>query len=171
MTPIEVDEVLDRIEGEFEVTLDDDQRALWVDSIHAFDKDQCIRAIDKCMDRYGSLPNVATFRTEAIKAGQRSYPKERCHCLDGWEIPTEENYVVACRQCSAGEVKAAVVEQYREQRAEWRRKHRTPELLTEKPAQHAAEWADQARDWLANGMPRPEAVSVPANYYDPDEEF
>jgi hypothetical protein len=170
VTPLEVDEVLDRIEGEFEVTLDDDQRAIWTTSIAHLDKDQCIRAIDKCMDRYGVLPNVATFRTEAIAQGRKSFPKERCHCLDGWELPTEENYVVACRACTAGEMKAALVEQYREQRAEWRRKHRTPELLPEKPAQHAAEWADQAREWLANGMPEPEPVPA-GNYYERDEEF
>lgn len=171
MTPLEIHEVMDRIEGEFEVVLSDDQRTIWATSITQLDKDQCVRAIDKCMDRYNALPNVATFRAEAVAFGRKSYPKERCSCLDGWEMPAEKNYVVACRQCAAGEMKAALVEQYREQRSEWRRKHRTPELLTEKPAQHAAEWADQARDWLANGMPEPEAVSVPANYYDPDEEF
>lgn len=163
--------MLDRISGEFEHDFDDDERTLWISQIAALDKDQCVRAIDKCMDRYGMLPNIATFRAEAIAQGRKAFPKERCSCLDGWELPTEENYVVACRACATGEIRAACVEVYREYRADLRRKHKTPELLNEKPAQHAAEWADQARDWLANGMPEPEAVSVPANYYDPDEEF
>ena len=169
MNPIEVDEVLDRLCGEFEYEMGDDERQLWVDSIKVFDKDQCVEAIEALTHDHMNLPTIATFRMAAIKAGQKARPKERCGCLDGWEIPTEDNYVVACRRCTAGNIKASCVEQYRSERADWRRKHRTPERLTEKPAEHGDEWAAQARDWLANGMP--EREPVPTDYYERDEEF
>ena len=121
MTPLELTEVMDRLTGEFEVAMSDDEHALWRDSIATFDRAQCIRAIDNCMDRYDALPNITTFRMECIKVGQKANPKESCTCRDGWEEATEDNYVVACRQCTAGNIKAACTEAYRAERSEWRR--------------------------------------------------
>lgn len=173
MTPLELTEVMARLTGEFEVTMSDDEQTLWRDSIATFDRAQCIRAIENCLDRYGDLPSITTFRMECIKVGQRAFPKERCDCLDGWELPSEDNYVVACRQCTTGEMRAACVEEYRAKRSEWRRKHKTPEFLKEKPAspEEAHSWADMARDWLANGMPDPETVMAGGPRDDEDEWF
>lgn len=171
MTPLEIDEVLDRLCGEFEYRMSDDERGIWASSIKAFDRDQAMMSVKTMLDSE-HFPTIATFRLECIRQGQKSRPKGRCGCLDGWELPTEDNYVVACRQCPEGELKAACVEVYRAARADWRRRHRTPEFLKEKVAtpEAAHSWADQARDWLVNGMPEPEPVPA-GSYYNHDEEF
>ena len=154
MTPLELTEVMDRLTGEFEVAMSDDEHALWRDSIATFDRAQCIRAIDNCMDRYDALPNITTFRMECIKVGQKANPKSSCTCRDGWE-------------------EATCTEVYRAERSDWRRKHRSPEFLKEKVAteQIAHSWADQARDWLENGMPDPETVMAGGPRDDEDEWF
>lgn len=161
MSPTEVAEVLDRLSGDFEYEMTEDEVAVWTSSISTFDKDQCLRAIESLLDRFSDIPPIANFRLECIKQGQRSMPPDRCGCLDGWEFPSEENYVVACRQCVSGQNKAALVESYRAARAAQRRRRQTPELLKERPAQNVAEWAAQAREWLANGVPEPELVGAP----------
>ena len=78
MTPLELTEVMDRLTGEFEVTMSDDEHALWRDSIATFDKAQCVRAIENCMDRYDALPNITTFRMECIKVGHCLLYTSRC---------------------------------------------------------------------------------------------
>ena len=80
---------------------------------------------------------------------------------------------MACRQCTAGNIKAACTEVYRAERSDWRRKHRSPEFLKEKVAteQIAHSWADQARDWLENGMPDPETVMAGGPRDGEDEGF
>ena len=173
MTPLELTEVMDRLTGEFEVTMSDDEHTLWRDSIATFDRAQCIRAIENCLDRYDALPSITTFRMECIKVGQKANPKSSCTCRDGWEEVTDDNYVVACRQCTAGDMRAACTEAYRAERSEWRRKHRSPEFLREKVAtpESAHSWADQARDWLVNGMPEPEVALVDGPRDDEDEWF
>jgi hypothetical protein len=154
VTPIELTEVIDRLCGEYEITFDPATEDLWRDSLKSFDKDQCMEAIANSLAVFDAIPTIASFRLECIKAGQRNRPRQECGCLNGWELPDESNFAIACRRCSEGEIRAAATEAYRSERADLRRRIRTPELLKERvaDADSAARWAEVSRDAL-KGVP------------------
>lgn len=164
MNAAQVASVLDRLAGEFEFELDETERRVWTEALSEFPLDAAQAALDRLMDVEIDRPTVADFR-RVLRPAQAAAPRVRqaCHCMNGWEIPDESNFVVACHSCEEGRVRGEATEAYRAERAQMRRRIHGPALLTEKPAADAGAWIGHARATVAGeAEPAPDAGPVDA---------
>lgn len=119
MTPAEAKKIIERLCGEFEVQLTSDNHDAWVVGLTPLNYGIAFEAVDRTLDR-DEMPSVDEFR-RMVGARSSSRTSGRCNCLNGWTLPSAQNYVVACHQCFDGEARAMCVEQYRAERDLWRR--------------------------------------------------
>ena len=147
MNAAQVTATLERLTGEFELELDDDERRIWTEALSEYPVEAAADALDRLMDVVIDRPSVADFRGAArgARSAPTAPPRRACSCMNGWEMPDESNYVVACHSCEEGRIRGDATERYRSDRAQLRRRIHGPALLTEKPATDIAGWLRHAR--------------------------